>query len=407
MNDLDQFFEKRLQKYESEVPDTVWKKIEKVQHKKRRTILWLWSGVSAAALIMAIFISTDFDKSNSPPLSNLEIENNKIERKIGIKSEDITNTDETPIIKNKKQENNPEKTKKTIESKPNQKKTNLPVVLKNEIKPIEHNRINPLIQVNKIPLLEQEFIYSKKRIQAQLKPSKPKTGFKFSKLKKGLSIELSIGAGIHKQILETKRPAYEEYRNDRDTTENEMISYAVNFRISKRWENGFSIRTGLGYTLINDRFHWEAKPGSASPLTPPGGEPPKPQDTKKTTWNRSHFIDIPILLSYGIKKNRWGVNINTGPMFNILFMQKGDILSPGRQPISITTSSPETYPAFKKDGGISFYSSINLEYRLNKNTEILIEPFYMKQLSDLSSEIYPLRQKNNMGGMTLGLRKIF
>jgi len=415
MNELDHIIKNKLRQHASDVPDHIWDRIEEEQDRKRRGIIWLWSGVGMALFLLTFLMAYQLSELNTPlEISEFKIiEPQKLVKKSEFKQEikkantiEIQERTSLNLIEKLEKENQENRIKKTVKNQTQKEnKTQTHPIVKKEF--FEKNNYHKSIEIKKIEPLKPN-VYSTNKFDLEyIKPSKEE--HKKKDIRKRYSFEFLAGTGIHQNNLIAKKSIFENYRTARDTTESERLGYMTSIRFAKHWKSGLFIRSGINYMLINEKFHWKKVEQNVSRFGPADSEDEDIEygTWEKTTYNRNHFIDIPLLIGYEIKKEKWGIYANIGPSINLWFHQKGDILSPGRRPVSIDKNSKEAYPVFKKRAGFSLWTSMGISYGINSNTSILIEPYLNIRLSDLSTESYQIRQQHKVGGIALGLQKYF
>lgn len=211
----------------------------------------------------------------------------------------------------------------------------------------------------------------------------------------------------------TNDPEQVDYANNRNDTESYSYAYSLGARLSMLTKSKLALRTGLTYSQITEKFNFrqEHVEGTVEiTIKDSAGNIIGTQiDTLigtriKTTYNRYHFIDVPVLLGYEIHGEKININLNAGAYFNVAFSQKGDILDPDLIPTKLSESG---HPVFRDKVGVSIYGSVSLNYNLTDRIQILMEPHVRHYLNPITAENYPIEQKYTVFGVYAGMRYNF
>ncbi len=211
------------------------------------------------------------------------------------------------------------------------------------------------------------------------------------------------GPGFNRQLLDAKRAESDGYQRRRAETENGRISWSAALRLTAIYNRRFTFSTGLSYSLINERFHWEKYP-EVRPLYLPNQTYNQTGRRIKTTYNHYHFLELPLLIGYQLSGYDGGLSLNAGASFNLWFRPEGDFLAPGEQPASFTKNESGAYPAFKKSAGVRLFGSAQIGHDLNNHLRIMAEPFIYFPLTSLTRDSYSLTQKYFSAGLQMGLQ---
>jgi len=186
-------------------------------------------------------------------------------------------------------------------------------------------------------------------------------------------------------------------------------AFSAGVRYTKVFNNGMSIRTGVNYSQINEKFTFSQ--GSVVQVTyiiNANGDTTGSFITTgtkyKTTINKFRTIDVPVLIGYELGNGRLHANINAGLMVNVYSWQKGDVLDTAYKPVSITTGKSSSPYQFKTNIGIGFMVGTSFYYKLNDKWHLLAEPYFRYNLSPMSNEKLTFTQKYNTAGLRIGLR---
>ena len=197
-------------------------------------------------------------------------------------------------------------------------------------------------------------------------------------------------------------------------------AFSAGVRYTKVFNNGTSVRAGVNYTQVNEKFQY-FNPNEIKFVTvittrvvirAPGdtiyiNDTLQYQQTGKrikTTYNRYRNIDIPLVIGYELGNGRIHANINAGVIINLYSWYKGDVLDSLYQPVTITTGKSNSIYQFKNNIGIGFLGSISVYYKMTDNLHLVLEPYFRYNLSPISKQNLNLQQKYNVAGLRAGVR---
>jgi hypothetical protein len=207
----------------------------------------------------------------------------------------------------------------------------------------------------------------------------------------------------------------EAYAQLRENSEQPHYQFSLGARISATTNFGLSMRTGVNYSQINERFRYltqtEERFTIINILGPNGNV--IGVDTVYETIHREHVvhntyrsIDIPVLLGYEFPFRRWTVSVTGGVYFNLLFRQRGSFFAPGNDdtPTSFALADAEGTEVFRRNLGVGWYAGAGLAYKLRHNLQIIAEPHLRAFPRSFTADGFDTNQRYTQGGLSLGLR---
>jgi hypothetical protein len=209
-----------------------------------------------------------------------------------------------------------------------------------------------------------------------------------------------------RSLTDTANSAYLQKRKESTTFSS---AFSAGLRYTRVFNNGVSVRTGINYSQINEKFSVvlgnivqvvyiiNANGDTTGSYTTTGTR-------YKTNINRYKTIDVPLVFGYEMGNGRLHTNINAGVIINAYSWQKGEVLDNSNQPVSITTGKSNSPYQFKTNIGLGFIAGVSVYYKLNERLHLLAEPYFRYSLSPMSKENLTLKQKYNTAGLRIGLR---
>jgi len=215
-----------------------------------------------------------------------------------------------------------------------------------------------------------------------------------------------------------------EHIDMRKATETSVYSFSMGARLGYNIGYRWNLHTGINYSQMTQRFQY----------TDPEANEPRTEIIKKYIYSNGQLIDstfteetiylpgskyhkvynkyrtwdIPVLGRYTLAaNNKMSISAVGGIFFNISFQQSGIILDTNNtSPIYIGGESQETQ-IFKAGLGISAFASLSLAYYLTPSMDLLIEPNARIAPMSMTTASYPLSQRFNSYGLSVGLRHRF
>ena len=185
--------------------------------------------------------------------------------------------------------------------------------------------------------------------------------------------------------------------------------YSAGVRYTKVFNNSMSVRGGVNYSQINEKFTFtQGNLIQVTYILNSNGDTIGSYTTTgtryKTTINRYRSIDIPIVVGYELGNGKLHANINAGAIVNIYSWQRGDVLDTAGNPVSITTGKGSSLYQFKTNAGVGFIGAVSVYYKLNDRLHIMAEPYFRYTFSPMNKESITLKQKYQTAGLRLGIR---
>ncbi|HMO61056.1 MAG TPA: outer membrane beta-barrel protein [Ferruginibacter sp.] len=187
-------------------------------------------------------------------------------------------------------------------------------------------------------------------------------------------------------------------------------AFSAGLRYTRVFNNGVSVRTGINYSRINEKFSFvqsnivqtvyiiDAASGDTTGSYTVTGK------RYRTTYNNYHTVDIPVLFGYEMGNGRLHANINAGIMVNLRSWQRGETLDTAYRPVSFTSGSGDKAYQYKTNIGLGFSAATSLYYRLTDNLRLLAEPYIRYNLSPMNKNETHIQERFTTIGMRLGLR---
>lgn len=200
-----------------------------------------------------------------------------------------------------------------------------------------------------------------------------------------------------------------EYLKRRKESTKFSSAYSAGIRYTKVFNNSMSVRGGLNYSQINEKFTFSQ--GNLIQITyiiNAAGDTIGSYTTTgtryKTTVNKYRSIDVPLVVGYEMGNGKFHANINAGMVVNIYSWQKGDVLDTAYQPVSITTGKNSSPYQFKTNAGVGFIGGVSVYYKLNDRIHLMAEPYFRYNFSPMNNENLTLKQKYQTAGLRVGIR---
>lgn len=187
-------------------------------------------------------------------------------------------------------------------------------------------------------------------------------------------------------------------------------AFSAGFRYTRVFSNGVSVRTGINYSQINEKFSYvqsnvvqvtyiiDANTGDTTGSYISNGT------RYKTTYNHYRTFDVPLLFGFETGNGNVHFNLNAGVIINIYSWQKGESLDSTLHPVSITTGKGDPAYQYKTNIGAGFITAASIYYKLNDRFHLLAEPYWRYNFAPMSKETISLQEKFSTIGLRLGIR---
>lgn len=437
-NHIDDVFRHRLRDAEVPPPPFVWTNVERALHrrKRRRFFLWLFAfGMAGAGLWAMLYwpltrTSTIVASEQGP----------EIKREIAAEAE---NPDHTAPYKTESTSQNAAEPGEQLkvpatkaglqprgvesvtsaerggiqrlpDNKPENATTDPPsagdTYLKGAVEgfsPLTNAAAEPLIfrRENKLP---QAKIFIRKK-------KDPKYCYDFTQNPNVWMLDAYAGPSFNKRELETADPAYNDYAQMRRSTEQSDWSYNAGLRGSLLLGRHFLLRTGLHYEQRTEVFEY-ADPDYVKYIVVIINQPGEPTiidtvgveygENYVKTYNRYGMLDVPLEIGGELRRGRFGMSINAGMSFNVLFWKRGTILSPGGHPTPFTPGAKGATEVFRPRTGWSAGASAQLFFHLQPTIRVFAEPYYRQILKPVTLDNQPVEQRYRNWGIKMGVTRI-
>lgn len=186
-------------------------------------------------------------------------------------------------------------------------------------------------------------------------------------------------------------------------------AFSAGLRYTRVFSNGMSIRTGINFSQINEKFSY-AKDNVVQIIYVINNQ----GDTTdsyyvrgtryKNSYNNYRTIDVPLVAGYEMGNEKWRANINAGAMLNIYSWQQGETLDNNGNPVVFTTGKAESAYQYKTNIGIGFTAGASLYYKLNNKWYALAEPYFRYNFSPMNKEALSIQERFTTVGLRLGIR---
>jgi hypothetical protein len=172
---------------------------------------------------------------------------------------------------------------------------------------------------------------------------------------------------------------------------------------------GWSLRTGFHFTQIQESFDFVQHTAEIEQIYDPDGGFVRedtifvPSGVSVSSQNEYALLDVPLILGYQKRFQRWTVSAQAGPIFNLSFQPKGTLINPNRQLVAIET--PEARSAFRSTLGVNWYAGLGLQYEIQPGVHLMLEPHLRFQQRSFMEAGFPVQQQFLTGGVSVGVRK--
>lgn len=215
----------------------------------------------------------------------------------------------------------------------------------------------------------------------------------------------------------TPNTASQAFLSRKDSNESMRVGFSAGFRIVKPLNDYLSIKTGLQYSQINERFSYRTENETRTTtvvtvrsIIRAPGDTLIVRDTSTLTQigyknntekNRFRSLDIPILASVQLGNDDLRFGITAGVIVNMSSWYQGVILDSSLSPVPLNKDNNMVY---KSNIGLGLYAGLNVSKRINYATQLFFEPYLRYNLSNMTNPDAAFNQRFSIGGLSMGLR---
>jgi hypothetical protein len=234
----------------------------------------------------------------------------------------------------------------------------------------------------------------------------------FKELPLEFFFDLSWSHNLAIRSLTAKSPEFIEYADRRRESEEAAYGFSAGAELGATLY-GVGLQTGFSYAQINEVFSFvegNVQRYEVEKVFDTNGNLIRVDSTLvtgtliKKTYNRYRMIDIPVMVGYEFDLPKFVLSVYGGANFNLVFLQKGEFLSPELEPVNFSSSSSSPFPAFKDQLSVSWVGSIGLHYKLSDRMQVTLEPNFRYFPDPITIEGYSLNQKYFVTGIRTGVR---
>ncbi len=215
--------------------------------------------------------------------------------------------------------------------------------------------------------------------------------------------------GIASRNIAPVSELFSPLSNDWEASQQNQSAFNFGIRLAMVNRKGWSLKTGIHFTQISESFQFVNHKAETAQIYDPNGGLIRedtifvPIGSPVNNVNQFSLIDLPLILGYQKRVQKWTLSANAGPVLNLSFQPKGTLINPNRQLVDI--NSNEGREAFRSQLGINWYGSFGIHYELQPGTHLMLEPYLRFQSRSFMTQNFPVQQKYLTGGVSIGIRK--
>ncbi|MFZ1529525.1 MAG: hypothetical protein WAT19_12280 [Ferruginibacter sp.] len=202
-----------------------------------------------------------------------------------------------------------------------------------------------------------------------------------------------------------------DYLQVRKQSSKTSFAYSAGLRYNRVFKNGMSVRAGINYSQVNEKFsHEQGNIVHLIYIINSHGDTTGSYYSNATRYLRStnkfRSVDIPLAMGYEMGNGNLHLNINAGPVINIHSWQKGFVVDRNGkvQDISSGKDGAASAYGYRSNVGIGFMGAVSFYYKMNETMHLLAEPYFRHNFSTVSKPDETLQQRHHNAGLRLGLR---
>ncbi|MBK6701909.1 MAG: hypothetical protein IPG55_18915 [Saprospiraceae bacterium] len=215
---------------------------------------------------------------------------------------------------------------------------------------------------------------------------------------------------ISQKRINSKSETSIKYANERNGSERYVNAYSFGFGGSIVLPSGLSLRTGVNFSTIKERFEFIKERQTKTLVRKDAQGVPIDTITEETIipghiYNKYRFVDIPITIGYEINLADFKFAVNGGVGINVTTNHEGSVYAPDiMKLLSLKQEDEAVASIYKKNVGFSIIGSFGLNYKINDRFMILAEPSIRYYVGSIAESSYALTHKYMQVGLIAGIR---
>ena len=229
----------------------------------------------------------------------------------------------------------------------------------------------------------------------------------FNESKKRMFAELGLLGGMH--IKSIGNGSGETLAALRNRSESTWYTWGMYGAIGLNISPSFYIGAGVDWTQSKDKFYHESNAITKMIITFDAATG-IPTDTSFVTGKlinkgeiRYNMVDIPLIVGFVKKYDKWDFGLELAPVFNISFSAKGKIFNDQNQISTIANESP----VYKSQVGIGLKASLVARRNIADGLSIQIKPTFKTYFYQLNDQNYGIPINYSLFSLNVGVRKDF
>jgi hypothetical protein len=435
---FDDFIKKQFDGYKPAVGSHIWENIAGKKDRKKPLGFWFSTAGKVAAIFVAVVLCSSvgfyfYNKKNTTPKNIVRTEKNEEIKNKEIEKQPLNTNKETTIVKNSKVhlgQNN--SSSKMVHLPVNATIAQINDDASTSINKGKFIQTNSKIKITNSTQLEESLSGiedSKNWLTAKVLEEKIIVEHKLSASKINFiktptapfipCPEAEKDAAGNKKYLEIYGgPDYishsysdtgDAYIAQRKASTGIHYAYSAGLRFTKVFGSGLSIRTGINYSQINERFsafngYLLERIVRVNSIGDTISNYTSATIQYKKSTNIYRTIDIPLQAGFEFGNGKWHTNLSAGAIINIFSKQTGSVVEPNGNVIDVSSGKASSAYQFKSNIGVSFLGSMSVYYKVNDRLHIMAEPYIRYSLSTATKPEITFKQKFHAAGLRLGLR---
>lgn len=351
MNDrqFDKIIKDRIEKYDSVIPSGMWERVSPQDKRRRRIFVWWWWAIPGAALIAGAYLLLPFDKKEERKVENIVVNKENVE----------------PLHESAAPT---EKSKQSITTRDHVTYLrNFPATQ------YQQSQSHLILETGSRLLIKPFPSVSFSNEKPSISLADVSASNRFTNFDSGLSkIPCPVWKKINPWFAEVFTGPAVGFKNSGGTLILQPGTYATHLSIrsgiyvGKYLSERFYLKSGFSLTSFRDKVRGDS--------------------VVYLERNSYNVIDIPLIAGYALNKQKLKVNLQTGALFMVHSWHKG-------------FNRPEHY----KTTAVSAFGSVNLMYPVGEKIQVFAEPYYIRQLTDITRPTWS-NQKMHQAGLSIGAR---
>ncbi len=218
--------------------------------------------------------------------------------------------------------------------------------------------------------------------------------------------------GVNRQLT-AATTADEEWKEQKEASTTVLETSSGEINIGLRYRGGWSLRTGLAYSRLTERFEWGALTVKADTVQGIRSITVNEEGDRMLTygevtrfqffeqrWNNNNTLtswDVPVILSYTLGRRKFSLLAEAGVYFNLQLQARGLMVNAEEEVVDLGANG-----GYQAQTGVSYHAGLGVTYRVSPQWQLHLLTSLRHFPRSFTENNHPLAEHFQWRGLRLG-----